>query len=430
MYIYRELLEKITNKFNKNAPSGLILTGIVGCGKTTLIKMALEQLSSQFQIFSFSGDDSVFRQKIIENSSYLYNEVLAQDPSHALIFVDEVQKVDEVFDALKIAFDKGQFSFIVSGSNPAYLSTIAKKRLQRRAEQIFMLPISLNEFLASKTWIPKSSTTHFENILWHDKSLNDLLALPSLTLTHDMEQFFRSYFIYGGLPLSLLATTPTQKLKEIQLTIERGFDLMSQENSAVGELLKLELAQLNSQEFTYKNILAKTRIRQRAVINKLIDDLINHGYLVKKQPLLFFKERSSYLSVFSFIDPGIVSYLTAEYDFEFEKGFRIEAYVHARLSYLTINSPYKATIHYFKPHNLDSNENIRFQPGEIDFIFSHGRRLIPIEVKTTNKISEINTSLISRFSKEQKSPFSIVLYGGVPYVDKKKNILFWPWWLI
>jgi predicted AAA+ superfamily ATPase len=429
MYIYRELLDKITNKFRKNTPQGLILTGIVGCGKTTLISRALQQLSTQFRIFSFSGDDSVFRQKIIEDSNYLYNEVLLHGPSHALIFVDEVQKVNEVFDALKIAFDKGQISFIVSGSNPAYLTTIAKKRLQRRAEQIFMLPISLNEYLASQSLVPEDAISHFENILWHNKSLNEL-SLPLLTLTPEMNSFFRSYFIYGGLPLSLLATTPAQKLKEIQLTVERGFDLMSQENSAVGELVKLELAQLNAQEFTFKNILAKTRIRQRTVINKFIDDLINHGYLVKKQPLLFIKERSSYLSVFSFIDPGIVSYITAEYDYEFSKGFRIEAYVHARLSYLTINSPFKSTINYFKPHGLDINKNIRFQPGEIDFIFSHGRRIVPIEVKATDTIKNIDTRLISSFSKEHQAPFSIVLYGGVPHIDKNKNILFWPWWLI
>lgn len=428
-YIYRELLSKIVGELRSEKPHGIILTGIVGCGKTTLIEAALLELSKEFEIFSFSGDDSVFRQKIIEDSKYLYSLVISQTNKRALIFVDEIQKIDEIFDALKIAFDKGKISFIVSGSNPAYLSSNAKKRLQRRATQIFMLPISLREYFVGQSWVPKDSLDLFEKILWECKNLKEL-TLPELTINNEMNQFVQNYFVYGGLPLSILASTPEKKLKEIQLTTERGFDLMSRDNSAVGEMVRYELAHLNSKEFTYKNILGKTRVKQRKIINIYIDDLINHGYLVKKQPLLFFKDKSSYLSVFSFIDPGIVSYITALYDFETTKGTRIEAYVHSRLFYLTVNSSLKAFINYFKPHSLDTNKNIRYSDGEIDFIFSHGNRMIPIEVKSINNFSKIDTSLLVSFAKDNRSPFSIVLYGGIPYVDQSNNILFWPWWLI
>jgi predicted AAA+ superfamily ATPase len=251
-----------------------------------------------------------------------------------------------------------------------------------------------------------------------------------MTLSNEMTQLFKNYFIYGGLPLSILANEPAQKLKEIRLTTERGFDLMSNENKANSDLVRLELAKLNSKEFTYQNILTKTRVRQRAVINVIIDDLINHGYLVKKQPLILIKDKTSYLSVYSFTDPGIVSYLTADYDSESNLGSRVEAYVHARLAYLSYNSVFKSSISYFKPYSLDTNKNIRYSPGEIDFIFSHGKRMIPIEVKSSNNFGNIDTDLICEFSKKHNCQYSVVLYGGIPHIDNTKNILFWPWWMI
>ncbi|HLE12456.1 MAG: hypothetical protein A2504_07805 [Bdellovibrionales bacterium RIFOXYD12_FULL_39_22] len=135
---------------------------------------------------------------------------------------------------------------------------------------------------------------------------------------------------------------------------------------------------LQSQEFTYKNILAKARVRQRDIINRTIDQLINHGYLVRKRPIIFFDNKSSYLSIFSYIDPGIVTYLNGANKLtEIAMGHQIEGYIHSRLS----------------------------------------------------NLGNINTELITNFVKEQRCGYGIVIYGGVPYKDSKKKLLFGPYWL-
>lgn len=49
----------------------------------------------------------------------------------------------------------------------------------------------------------------------------------------------------------------------------------------------------------------------------------------------------------------------------------------------------------------------------------------------TANLGQIDTTHIMAFLKERKTAsFGIVLYGGVPYVDRKNNILFWPYWLV
>jgi predicted AAA+ superfamily ATPase len=430
-YIYRELHQKLENQMisylDTGLPKGLILTGIVGSGKSTLIHQVLADLSEKISIFTFNGDDSLFRQKILEDSKYIYDHVTGKTTKKAIVFVDEVQKCPEVFDALKIAFDLGKYSFIVSGSNPAFLSTIAKKRLQRRADQWFLLPLSLRELFYDQT--AEKPASDFENILWNIQNCHDV-KIPDVELKPDFEKRISSFFLMGGLPLVNSAVSLEDKLREIRLTIERGFELMSVDNNSVAEFTRVELAKLSGVEFTYKNILEKSRIRKRDLINVVIDDLMNHGYLVKRKPLFLDSNRTSYLSIYSYTDPGVITYLTGDLDVESRLGRLVEGYVHARLFAHGYNYPLKSEIAYYKPYTIEEGDRLRYLPGEVDFVFIAGKRRIPMEVKTTHQRSSIDVTKISEFISKYKCPFGVVLYGGVPYVDKKNNLIYWPFWLI
>jgi predicted AAA+ superfamily ATPase len=429
VYIQRELQQKIESYFDQDIPRGLILSGIVGCGKTTMIESILKSWSSRFEIFTFTGDSILFRESIRSDSEYLFKTIREKTAQKALVFIDEVQKCEEVFDAIKIAFDKGKISFIVSGSNPSFLATVARRRLQRRAELFIMLPLSLAELIANKKIISDSDFFEFERILWHESNLLNL-KVPKLTIRDEIVKLCEDYFIYGGLPLSVLAKNINQKLIQIRLTVERGFELMSNDNNSLADTIRIELAHLHSKEFAYKNIFEKARTKSRDHVNQVIDQLINHGYLVRKKPLFLNDNRTSYLSIFSYTDPGIVSYLTAEFDLNLVIGSRVEGYIHERLSVLIANSPFKSSLHYFKPYTIDANDKVKYQSGEVDFIFQHGSRIIPIEVKASLTTNNLNFSPIENFMSQNKVPFGIVIYGGVPYFDKQKKLLFWPYWLI
>jgi Ni2+-binding GTPase involved in maturation of urease and hydrogenase len=49
---------------------GFIISGIVGCGKTTLVEKVITDLSGKLKVFSYTGDDTFFRQKVSENSRF------------------------------------------------------------------------------------------------------------------------------------------------------------------------------------------------------------------------------------------------------------------------------------------------------------------------------------------------------------------------
>ncbi len=425
MYINREIQPYLVSELKKPLRSGFIISGIVGCGKTTLIEKVSAELASHFQSFFFTGDDSHFRQVIVENSRYLLEEIAKQTSKRSLIIVDEVQKTPEVFDALKIAFDEGHHSFIVSGSNPFFLSSIAKKRLQRRAEQILLLPISLSELIANKFEIPISLEI-FNKILWEARALKDV-KLPSVTKP-EIKNILDKYLLYGGLPLALQAKDFTSKLKEIRLTVERGFELMTVEGNYLADRVRTELAQLNSREFAYKNILEKTRLRRREPINNILNELIHHGYIIRKKPVLLKNNKDSYLQIFSYIDPGISTYLYRD-ESESSLGFQLESYVHSRLNYRVVNSVHKSELGYYKNHKIEK-DSLRFTGGEIDFVMIYGKRIIPIEVKMTDSISQIDLKNLKLFSDVHHPIFSIVIYGGAPYIDLKSNVLYWPYWMI
>jgi predicted AAA+ superfamily ATPase len=430
MYIYRELQDYLAINILSDQPKGYILSGIVGCGKTTMIQALLVELQKKFEVFQFSGDDIQFRNSVAMDSNYLIQQILSKTEKRPFVFIDEVQKSESIFDALKIAFDTHKISFIVSGSNPAYLASVAKKRLQRRAEHLYMLPLSLPEILYSEKVIPKDHLFFFQNILLSSKKLDDIPS-TELSLSEAISNITNTFTTYGGLPLSYIAKDMNQKLIEIKLTVERGFDLFAVENNDASEVVKIELAHLHSKEFAYNNIFARTRTNRRDTINKVINELINHDYVVRKRPLLLKEHKSSYLSVFSYIDPGIVTYLTADFPENEKRGFRIEGYIHARLDHFIKNASLKYELGYYKPHTIDKNNKVKYSPGEIDFILKKGNQILPIEVKATDNIGQINTSHLVTFLKAHKSAsFGIILYGGVPYRDKKNNILYWPYWLV
>ena len=411
------------------APAGLILAGIVGCGKTTAVEAALERLATRFAIFKFTGDDVGFRTEVAKSGRYLLDHVRSATQRPALVFVDEVQKSEAVFDALKLCFDHG-ISFIVSGSNPQYLSSTCRARLQRRADFIRLYPVSLPEILQQQGHVKNGGNRAiFADLL--DKQTDFFVPDLGLHLGSSLPQTCQRYLIRGGLPLAHLAETEEQSLRQIQMVVERGFDVMSHDNADVSDIVRCYLAAAHSREFAYQGLFQRTGIRSRNVINAIIEELMGHGYLVLKKPIFPGLNRKSYLGSYSYIDPGIVSYLVGDTEPEQEQlGFRVEGMIHARLENLMQFIPLKTHLAYFKPFTVDQNDKTKFLPGEVDFVYERGRRLIPIEAKLTSEIAKIDTTMVESFVRKYKSPYGIILYGGVPQARSDRKLIYWPYWLI
>lgn len=437
-YIERKLQANLLELLKNPNKKGVILAGIVGCGKTTLIEEVLKRLGSEgmCRIFRFTGDDILFRNAVQEDTTYIHKYICSQTQGRSIVFIDEVQKSENIFDAVKYCFDHADMSFVISGSNPDYLNTVAKKRLQRRADLLILQPFSLAEIIAHLGIVSLKDIGVFRDVLFSGSNAGSLEKKADLHLALSdsdrvkISEVVREYLVFGGLPLAYLARTRDEKLAEVKKVVERGFESLSVGNENISDAVKIELAKLDSQEFTYQGLFQKTGVRRRDLINNTIDQLINHGYLLKKKPYLDNGERRSYLSVFSFVDPGIVTYLTGNAEPTIDAGWRMEGAVHARLDGVMKNHvQLKSSLFYFKPYTIDTNDKVKFASGEIDFVFKCGGSVCPIEVKLADDMNAIKTPLLKDFVRDEKLPYGIVIYGGVPYWDKE-SILYWPYWMI
>ena len=130
MYIQRYMQNVIENHIiQAERPLIILLAGVVGCGKTTLVRDFLLRSDGIFAKIYYCEqltlDNTKLRAEIANDSEFFIKR--AQDRStkgldKTLFFIDEVQKSEAVFDAIKLGWDQG-IKFILSGSNPGYLKT-------------------------------------------------------------------------------------------------------------------------------------------------------------------------------------------------------------------------------------------------------------------------------------------------------------------
>ena len=83
-----------------------------------------------------------------------------------------------------------------------------------------------------------------------------------------------------------------------------------------------------------------------------------------------------------------------------------------------------------KPFTIDANDKVKYRAGEIDFVVSMGKRMIPLEAKAGLDRSQVDISLLVDFIGRRGVAFGIVAYGGLPHWDKRNRVLYWPYWLI
>jgi predicted AAA+ superfamily ATPase len=449
MYIERKLSNDLAQWLeSEHHPNIAVISGVVGCGKTTLVENFLrsDKLLTGRQIFSFSLDDVTLRRRIAGDSEFFLNYVASRlsTGKKALCFVDEVQKSEAVFDAIKVAWDKG-IDFIVSGSNPEYLETQASMRLQRRSVRFDLKPLSLPEILNQGGLIGSDFSLErnedlFFSILDGSADLSDVqnyLSTLSFGPLDAILPICSRYWLHGGLPKAHLAKTLTQSFAHIQASVERGFAPILQDTIDIFDIVTVELASSSGREFSYENFFQRTRTKNRDKINQVISKLLAHGYIKAKRPYIP-DGRASYFVSYSFIDPGMISYLTDARETNSEReGAVIESYINARLDNILQLRPRKASLAYFKPYSIkDSGQKneLRFKPGEIDFVVYFGalssRKSAGLEVKRAVDVANDSLTTLLDAMTQKIIKRGIVLYGGMPRVDEERKLIFWPWWLV
>jgi hypothetical protein len=202
-YINRKI-EKILSQY-ANQKEALVLTGFRRVGKTFVMRHIYEQLTSSNKIYL--DLESPVNQKIFENENYnnvaLQLSSLGLDLSRkAYVFLDEIQKSQNVPSVVKYLYDHHDIKFYLTGSSSFYLKNYFNESMAGRKFVFELFPLDFEEFLLFKG-----------EKLTLDASYDVLSGL------------YEEYLTYGGFPSVVLEPSPEKKTLKLDDILGSYFEL-------------------------------------------------------------------------------------------------------------------------------------------------------------------------------------------------------------
>jgi len=347
--LYIDINRKI-NSFKKNKGLNIILlTGLRGTGKTTILKT----IAKQQDVIYTSGDFLKLKNIGLDNISEF-----TRNFNKKIIIVDEILYLSNWQNLLKIEADSNQnILYIISGSSAVQLKEISQD-LFRRLDLYVLKPLSFREFLKIKFNIVIKEDLNFNLFLEKDKNklFLELLNFKDI-LPKEIFNYYNSYF-ENQLPFILGEENQKQKtLQLIEKVIYKDIPMISSlfsDNLKNIDLITRFLA--SSEKINYSNISRNLNLKKDLVIKiisllekaellKVVSDLVPSRELRTNKKILF-------------TAPVIRSSLN-EINLDKVKGFSREDMFGLILSNLNINFAYN-----YKQNGFDYLvNNIKFEIG-------------------------------------------------------------------
>ncbi|MCL1803176.1 MAG: ATP-binding protein [Eubacteriaceae bacterium] len=182
MIVRTEYLEKIRPFID--TPFIKILAGVRRCGKSTILKMVVEELLNKGvagdRIIEYNFESIQYEE--IKTAAALYSEIKRRLPSSekAYLFFDEIQEVEDWEKALNSFVVDFDVDIYVTGSNSRMMSSEISTYLTGRYIQFRIYPLSFIEYLEFRK--------HY--------FINTGDSNPSLTRNEEFARYMR----FGGFP--------------------------------------------------------------------------------------------------------------------------------------------------------------------------------------------------------------------------------------
>ncbi len=427
--IYSKLLDWKNNWANERA---LLIQGARRIGKSTIVEEFGKNEYKSYILIDFQRDlaniEELFKTDINDLDSFfrklslIYGTTLY--PNNSLIIFDEIQLFPIARQSIKQLVKDGRFHYIETGSLITLKQKVKNILIPSEERSIEMYPLDFEEFL----WAMGKNNTiellrdSFDNI----KPLGD-------TIHREMMKLYRTYLVVGGMP---------QAIDEL---------LKSNDFSRVDEV-KQDILNL------YKNDLKKTDVDNKLstslILNAVPSELSSHSKLFKITTLGENARLARVFSSFQAIedskivniaynstDPTIGLNRTKDYGkqkiYLNDTGLLVTQIFRDSNEKIE-NSIYKQIIvdkiginlgtilensiaQMLKANGYDLYFHM-FEHYEIDFLLADGKKLIPIEVKSS---SYSNHKSIDEFNKKYSNRIktNYVIYskdikriGNVTYI--------------
>lgn len=236
-YAFDELNQYLQNYIDKRSePRILVLYGLRGTGKTTLLAQLYDQLSSVdkhkklfLSLDQAKKDLNAGIHEIVSGYEDILGVHLEKLDEPVFLFLDEVH-FDEKWDtALKILFDKTKNVFVLAtGSSAIALHKSAD--LARRSIHIRLTPVAFTEYIAmkGKGAIDKDLSEEIRKIIFYSHNAEQVFSgikriesriLQCNTLFSDKDM--NAYIQYASLPFTLKIEDKSAMYSNVQEMIDR-----------------------------------------------------------------------------------------------------------------------------------------------------------------------------------------------------------------
>ena len=438
MYIFRENEEDFFASFEGSFVSAIL--GPRRVGKTTLVEHYIAMHPERKWVL-FTLDERALRQRIgkgefaalIEESAL--QKMGGRDP--LWIVVDEAQKCPELFDQIKILYDKfkgtEKIKFILTGSAHLNLHKLAAETLAGRVELLRLREFNLREttrLLNKNLSIQETTALHgiFNSGDYEFfKELHDSLS----PFKHLINESLNQQLVWGGLPEILAAEQEKSRLKYLGNYLQTYLENDIREINSISDLslyenlMKIMAEQTGSIKDHQKVINALGCSRN--TINKYQGYILATWQYVEIEPYITSTSKRIVKSSKGYLrNNGLISYFTGITQLNILSqtgliGHRFENWFLNELgSFLDPRGEYHHIYFWRRPSG-----------SEVDFVVQVGEKVVPFEVTYSQqpipqKIRNLKAFLADHSHIQQ----AVYLYRGPLKFDKDNKILFLPAWMI
>jgi uncharacterized protein len=284
-FLYKDITQKIDTFLKKGGLNIILLTGLRGTGKTTILKTIARKYNGLYT----SGDFLKLKNIDVNNLTEF-----SKSYSKKIIIIDEILYLSDWQLKLKVYADTNQdILYIISGSSAIQLKKITQD-LSRRLDVYKLYPLSFREFLKINQNLDLNLSLNINDFInLEQKKLFLKLLDVKLNLPENIYLLYKEY-LENQFPFLLFEKNKKQKLKEL---IEKVIykDLPQIENFNSEQLRNAELIikfLATTEKINYTTISNNLDIKKDMVI-KIINLLENAELLYFVQDIVATRELRS-----------------------------------------------------------------------------------------------------------------------------------------
>ncbi|MBN2001211.1 ATP-binding protein [candidate division KSB1 bacterium] len=417
--INRTVTTKLIEWEKKDNRKPLIIRGARQVGKTTIIN----NFSKNFDQYIYLNLE-LLEDKEIFDAPLPFDDLLMsifliknkQRQRQTLIFIDEIQNNPRAIQLLRYFYEKSPDIFVIAAGS--LLEAAISKNINfpvGRVEYLVMRPLSFAEFLSA---------------LDENEALHALETFPCPYSAHlALRKLFVKYLLVGGMPEAVFEYCKNQDITQINpvyesLIVSYKDDVEKYAGNAtqihlirnimdsifVQAGMRIKFEGFGNSPYRSRDVGEALRSLEKALLLHLVYPFTGHIPPIlpdrKKAPKLFFLD-SGLVNYFS----GIQSEILLSQDISsLYKGRILEQVIGQEI--LTVSFSPLWHLNFWIRDKKQSN-------AEMDFIFLHQNKIIPIEVK-----SGAMGRLRSLFQFIDESPYALAirLYDGPVQIEKTKTI--------